>query len=66
MNTIAALAAENTRLRAECQKLAALLGSSLVFAHERIVEEVDAALKPYQGQANSEARQTSEEMPSTT
>lgn len=57
MNTIAALAAENQRLQAECQKLANLLMSPLVFSHERIVDEVDAALEPYWGRANTEARQ---------
>jgi hypothetical protein len=48
---------EIERLRAECQKLANLLMSPLVFTHERILDEVDAALLPYLGRANSEARQ---------
>ena len=57
MNPIAVLAAENRWLRGECQKLANLLMSPLVFSHERILDEVDAALEPYHGRANSEARQ---------
>lgn len=54
MNPIAVLAAENLWLRGECQKLANLLMSPLVFSHERIVEQVDAALEPYKGRANTE------------
>ena len=56
VNPIAVLAAENARLRAECQKLAGLLMSPLVFSHERIVAEVDSALEPYHGRANTEAQ----------
>ena len=54
MNPIAVLAAENLRLQEECQKLANLLMSPLVFSHERIVDQVDAALAPYLGRANTE------------
>lgn len=54
MNPIAVLAAENLRLQEECQKLANLLMSPLVFTHERMVEQVDAALLPYLGRANTE------------
>lgn len=54
MNPIAVLAEENLRLQAECRKLASLLMSPLVFSHERIVDQVDAALEPYLGRANTE------------
>lgn len=54
MNPIAVLAQENLRLQAECQKLANLLMSPLVFSHERIVDQVDEALAPYLGRANTE------------
>jgi hypothetical protein len=57
MNPIAVLAAENQWLRAECQKLASLLMSPLVFCHERIIDEVDSALEPYHGRANTEHAQ---------
>jgi hypothetical protein len=54
MNPIAVLAEENIRLQAECQKLANLLMSALVFTHEKTLDEVDAALLPYLGRANTE------------
>jgi len=49
---VAEQADEIDRLRAETQKLAGYLMHEFVFVHERIIEEVDAALEPYLGRVN--------------